>query len=74
MTLPPNSLCEGCGEYISDCECGEYVDCLACEGRGEVLSFEDRWNYAAESHYTVDTVEDCDECNGIGKKRKEDGK
>lgn len=58
-------ICRSCGKNIGNCECD---DCPECEGKGEVESFEDRWNHATESHYTVDMVEDCLECKGSGKK------
>lgn len=45
----------------------EFVDCPDCEGEGQVEGFEDRWASSTETHYTVETRDECETCRGSGR-------
>jgi len=47
-------------------------ECEECEGFGVIESFEDRWCYLRECHYTVEVEAECPSCDGSGKKVHED--
>lgn len=45
------------------------IECDECEGKGEVLGFEDRFDPTlAGGHYTVDCWFRCKDCNGSGRR------
>ena len=59
--------CPDCNKHVDDCEC----TCDECDGGGSIETFEDKWSYSRDSHYTVDRTVECPSCDGDGKRRHE---
>ena len=60
--------CVECKKDIDDCDCF----CEECDGVGTIETSEDKWNYATDSHYTIDRTEECPSCDGTGKKKHDE--